>query len=93
LTFCVDGRRRVFTGADVVAPVRLQIRRSAGRLWQPQYYDHVLRDEEDTLRVARYIIVNPVRAGLVTSPRDYPFSGSDVMPLETLLEDVAFLDR
>ncbi len=45
-------------------------------LWQKSYYDHVLRSEEDTREVARYIINNPVRAGIVASAADYPHSGS-----------------
>ena len=45
-------------------------------LWQDGYYDRILRDEEETIVVARYILANPVRAGLVGDFRDYPFSGS-----------------
>ena len=52
-------------------------------LWQPSYYDHVLRKNEDRLAVARYILFNPVRAGLVKSFRDYPFSGSDLFDLKS----------
>ena len=44
--------------------------------WQPSFYDHILRNQEATLSIARYILENPVRAGLVASPEDYPFSGS-----------------
>jgi putative transposase len=33
-------------------------------LWQEGYFEHVLRGEEDARTVARYIIENPVRAGL-----------------------------
>jgi putative transposase len=33
-------------------------------LWQPGYHERVLRDEEATLTVARYVLENPVRAGL-----------------------------
>ena len=36
-------------------------RRHGGALWQRGYFDHVLRDEEDVLGVARYILENPVR--------------------------------
>jgi len=43
-----------------------------GRIWQPGYQDRALRREEDVRRVARYIIANPLRAGLVTSVGDYP---------------------
>lgn len=44
-----------------------------GRLWQPGYHDHGVRAEEDLRKLARYVIANPVRAGLVSSPMDYPF--------------------
>lgn len=43
------------------------------RLWQPGYYEHVLRDEEDTRAVAFYIVGNPVRKGLVEMSEDYPY--------------------
>lgn len=45
------------------------------RLWQRYGYERVLRGEEGTLSVARYIIENPVRAGLVKNVTDYPFTG------------------
>ena len=46
------------------------------RLWQKSSWDRVLRRDEDTLAVIRYIVANPVRAGLVVRPSAYPFSGS-----------------
>src|SRR5262249_31793266 len=51
-------------------------RLSANDLWQKGYFEHVLRDDEVTEIVMRYILANPVRAGLCTAPKDYPFSGS-----------------
>jgi len=43
-------------------------RRTMGdRLWQGGFYDHVLREEEDRLVVVKYILENPVRAGLIES--------------------------
>ena len=42
-------------------------------VWQRGYYDHALRNEESVEAVARYIVANPIRAGLVRSVRDYPF--------------------
>jgi len=33
-----------------------------------------LRKDEDLLKVAEYIVYNPVRKGLVEDWRDYPFS-------------------
>jgi len=44
--------------------------------------DHVLRRDEDLESVRRYIRENPVRAGLVDVPEDYPFSGSLVAERE-----------
>ena len=42
-----------------------------GSIWQRGFYDHALRDEEDYQQVARYIVANPLRAGLVKSIGDY----------------------
>lgn len=44
-----------------------------GTVWQPGYHDRALRREVDLLPAARYVIRNPVRAGLVRSVRDYPY--------------------
>jgi putative transposase len=49
------------------------------RLWQPRYYDHLLRKAEDTDPAARYIWWNPVRGGLCANPRDYTLSGSQTV--------------
>jgi len=46
------------------------------KLWQPGYYERVLRDDEATLVVVRYILENPVRRGLVEHFTDYPNLGS-----------------
>jgi REP element-mobilizing transposase RayT len=47
-------------------------RRLDGEVWQPGFYDHALRKDEDIATVARYIVANPIRAGLVSSLGDYP---------------------
>ena len=52
-----------------------EINRKQGRqdkLWQPGFYDHALRKEENRLQIARYIVANPLRAGLVRSVGQYP---------------------
>ena len=46
------------------------------RLWSSNYYEHVLRDDEATIAVAKYIIQNPVRQGIVEHYDSYPYSGS-----------------
>lgn len=68
-------------------------REHAGRLWQPSFYDRILRNDDATLSVARYIFENPVRAGLVAEPADYEFSGSSRYELEQILEAVCWQPR
>ncbi len=55
-------------------------------LWQIGYYDHVLRDDESLLAVARYVVLNPVRAGLVENPGDYKLTGSSCYTIQQILE-------
>ncbi|HCA47851.1 MAG TPA: transposase, partial [Armatimonadetes bacterium] len=38
-------------------------------------YDHSIRNERDQRETAHYIWTNPVRAGLVTRPEDWPWTG------------------
>lgn len=42
-------------------------------IWQPGFHDYALRKEDEIKDVARYIIANPLRAGLVDNIGDYPF--------------------
>jgi putative transposase len=63
------------------------------RLWQRYSYEHTLRSDEAAIRVARYILENPVWAGLVTRIDDYPFSGSSDDSLEQILEAVQFREK
>jgi REP element-mobilizing transposase RayT len=48
------------------------VRGVRGPLWQRAYYDHAVRKEEDLQDMARYIVGNPLRAGLVADVGDYP---------------------
>ncbi|WP_017902344.1 REP-associated tyrosine transposase [Pseudomonas asplenii] len=43
-----------------------------GPLWQSSFHDRAIRREEDLQAVARYIVANPLRAGLVDRVGDYP---------------------
>ncbi|MAX54725.1 MAG: transposase [Alcanivoracaceae bacterium] len=43
-----------------------------GPLWQAGFHDHAVRNEECLVQIARYIVANPLRAGIVRSVRDYP---------------------
>jgi putative transposase len=52
-----------------------------GKLWQPRFYDHILRENVDPLRHIRYIAENPIRANLVETWNEYPYVGSTVFDL------------
>lgn len=43
-----------------------------GPIWQPGYHDRALRQGEDLQSAARYVVANPLRAGLVMRIGDYP---------------------
>jgi putative transposase len=45
------------------------------RLWQVGFVDHVIRSDESMERHARYILANPIRAGLARTIDQYPFAG------------------
>lgn len=40
-------------------------------VWQAGFHDHAIRDGADLQPVARYLVANPLRAGLVASVREY----------------------
>lgn len=59
--------------AEAVQSLKSMISRKAGRpVFQKGYYDHALRREEDVKALARYIVANPLRSGLVDNINDYP---------------------
>ena len=43
-----------------------------GRIWQKGFYDRAIRCDEDIVAIARYVIGNPIRAGVVRQVGDYP---------------------
>ena len=44
-------------------------------LWQREFFDHVLRSDESYESKWRYVLENPVRAGLVKAADDWPYGG------------------
>jgi putative transposase len=64
-------------------------RRDTGQpLWQRYGYERVLRADEDSQSVARYIVENPLRARLALRVDDYPFWGSFEYSRDQLIEYV-----
>jgi putative transposase len=43
-------------------------------IWQRRYWEHTIRDENDFARHVDYIHINPVKHGLVTPVKDWPYS-------------------
>ena len=46
-----------------------------GKLWQRQFFDHVIRNEKDFFETREYIRMNPVRKQLAKSPDEWPYTG------------------
>ena len=50
--------------------------RTGMRFWHNESFDHWCRDEREFNVVRRYIVFNPVKAGLVKRPEDWPWSSA-----------------
>ncbi len=48
----------------------------SGPFWQHESYDHLVRREVESRRITRYIEENPVKAGLVATPAEFPWSSA-----------------
>ncbi|SRR6266704_4720252 len=55
--------------------------------WQKSFHDRVIRTPELGTKV-RYVLNNPVRRGLVTDWRQYPFTAAVGVDLEAFLEEL-----
>jgi putative transposase len=70
----------VFSLADVLESVKGFSARAinkrqerGGPVWQDERYDRIVRDDEEFESFWEYIRTNAVKAGLVSSPEDYPW--------------------
>jgi putative transposase len=55
----------------------LVLGRTGERFWQDESYDHWVRNQKEFDRIVRYIEENPVRAGLVGSAEEWPWSSAN----------------
>jgi putative transposase len=63
-----------------------KVLRGNSPVWQGAYHDHALRDQEQLDSAIRYVISNPIRAGLVEKLGDYPYWNINIAkPEEALL--------
>jgi len=48
----------------------------SGQFWQWETFDHYARNEDELMRIIRYIEQNPVAAGLASKPENFPWSSA-----------------
>lgn len=58
---------------SVISGFKSWLAKQQGIQWQRDFFDHRLRNVESAAEKARYIRMNPVRAGLVADPEDWPY--------------------
>ncbi len=68
-------------------------RATRNTLWQRYGFERVLRADKDARDVVRYVVSNPVRAGLVIDPLAYPFWGSSIYSRTQLIEYLQMTER
>ena len=59
---------------DTVSENVSRIQKGEKDVWQRRFWEHLIRDELDLIRLVEYIHYNPVKHGLVTSPVDWEYS-------------------
>jgi REP element-mobilizing transposase RayT len=52
--------------------------RTGEPFWQKESYDHWVRNQSEFEKIRVYIENNPVKAGLVRSPEEFPWSSASV---------------
>jgi len=66
-------------------------RNCAGIKWQKDFYDHIIRADEDLKSQIQYIADNPVRRGIVKNWKEYPFTGAVGIDLDVVMSDTSTL--
>jgi REP-associated tyrosine transposase len=56
----------------------LVLHRTGSTFWQKESYDHWVRDAAEFDRIRRYIENNPVKAGIVKMPEEFPWSSAGI---------------
>ncbi len=50
--------------------------RTGQRFWQEEYFDRMVKTEQEAVRIRAYIDWNPVKAGLADVPERFPWSSA-----------------
>ncbi|MCO5197536.1 MAG: hypothetical protein M9928_12035 [Anaerolineae bacterium] len=76
-----DGTPSYYKLSEIMQSLKRHTARACNRLlerqgafWQAETYDHVVRDTEEWRRVVRYVVENPVKAGLVDDWQAWPYT-------------------
>lgn len=65
---------RVMQGIKgVSAKLINEYRSTRGTFWQDEYHDRILRSDDEAIEKARYLLENPLRAGLIQQGDQYPY--------------------
>jgi len=75
-----DAAREEYLLSDIMASIKSysahainrKLKRK-GHVWFDESFDHVIRHEEGIDAKIDYVKMNPIRAGLVNSPEEYPW--------------------
>ena len=80
-------RSRVYTLSEILWAIKSasahRINKALGRsgkVWQEEYFDHIVRRSESLNQKIEYVRENPVRAGLVGKSADYAWTWSAPRP-------------
>lgn len=64
---------------DILASIKKYSAREAnkilkqkGKFWQAESFDRLVRDEKELFNIIKYVLLNPVNAGLVEDYKDWP---------------------
>jgi putative transposase len=94
----IDGER---DDSDCLAFIKLAKQYSAyyfkqahgHRLWQRYGHERFIRDDMERALTIRYLLANPVKAGLVSDPREYHGLGSQRYTVDELMQMSEYSER
>ena len=72
----VVGSWKTYT-ANAIGRIVRQPNAPVPHVWHPEFWDRYIRDETHFTTVLAYIHNNPVKAGLVSRPEDWPWSSAN----------------
>lgn len=52
---------------------KIEPNKTLPKIWQSQYYDHLIRKNENYIEIMNYCLYNPVRKEIVNEPQEYPY--------------------